>query len=903
MTWTHRIRTGLAGAGHAPDEDVVEELAQHARAMYETARAEGAAPEEADQRVVQQIALWAREAPRLQRRPRRAPVVEPPAPAASRLVGVAHDLRYAVRLLWRHRGATLLSMLTMALGVGATTVLFSVAWGVLFKPLPWPDAHRLVRVSEMRQGATRRLPPILTNGTYLAWRESQSTIEEIGGWSPSTVTFTGTGSPQRIRIAAVTPSVFPLLRAGAAIGTLFNADPQSDRAVVLSFSLWQQQFGGSPEALGRAIQLDGATRTIVAVMPRAFVFPDRDVRAWVPMRVRPVIGENPETRFVSLFSAMARLRPGVTPAQAAAEGTARGRGAPDPGLTAIALFGSRGPVDVSAVPVLEAMTGDVRQALILFLVAVGLLLATATANVAGVQLARSTTRGREIAIRSALGAGSGRIARQLLIENVLLGVMGGLVGLIAAYWLHQALPAVLPADFPRALEVTLDVRVMAFAIAVSVAASIAVGLLPALHARRVNLVEALTDDGLAPAGGSTRTKTARARAVIMAGQVAVASVLLVEASLLIRSFVAMLNVDRGYDVTNVLTARVPLPAASYSGQRRAVLLERILERLRATPGVTQAAVTTILPLGSSDSVVAFGLPPSGGSGDPVQVQSGRRTVSPSYFAAMGMRIVEGRPLTVEDTQASLPVVVVNRTFARRYLDDAPLGRRLPAGLDADRDEQLWHVVGVVEDVQMQRVTDLPTPEIFVSFAQLRSGVTVTDPALVVRTSGDAAAFVPQLRHIVRQQDASVALDAVETMEQRLLGNLARPRLYALLLGGFAVVALAIATVGLFGVLSYTVAQRSREIAVRSALGARPIDIVVLVVGQGIAITGIGLVAGVAAALILTRSISTFLYGVTTHDRVTFTAVPLLLLAAAAIACYVPARRAANLDPQQVLRGS
>jgi putative ABC transport system permease protein len=536
-----------------------------------------------------------------------------------------------------------------------------------------------------------------------------------------------------------------------------------------------------------------------------------------------------------------------------------------------------------------------------FLAAVGLLLATATANVAGLQLARSASRRREIAIRSALGAGSRRLARQLLIENLLLGLMGGTVGLLAAFWLHRVLPALLPADFPRAADVTLDVRVAAFAIAVSIASSIAFGLLPATQARSVNLVEALTEDSLAPVGGSIRTKTARARAVMMAGQVAVASVLLIGASLLIRTFIAMLNVDRGYDVTNVLTARLPLPSSAFTGPRRAVLISGIVDRLRATPGVTQAAFTNVLPLGPADALLAFTMPPARGSADAVQVQAGLRIVSPSYFTALGMRIVEGRGLRDADTRTSLPAVVVNRAFARRYLNNAALGRQLPAGLDSALAEQRWEVVGVVDDIRMRAVTDPPQPEIFVSFAQLTGGVDSTQPTLVVRTRGDAAAFVPQLRDIVRELDASVALDSVVTMEQRLLGNLARPRLYAYMLGGFAAFALAIAAVGLFGVLSYSVAQRSREIAVRSALGARPVDIVTLVIRQGLAITAAGLGVGIAASLILARSMSTFLYGVTPHDRLTFVAVPLLLLIVAAVACFVPARRAAAVDPLRVLR--
>ncbi len=539
-----------------------------------------------------------------------------------------------------------------------------------------------------------------------------------------------------------------------------------------------------------------------------------------------------------------------------------------------------------------------RPALLVFLVAVGLLLATATANVASVQLARATGRRREMAIRSALGAGSRRLARQLLVENVLLGLMGGAVGIAAAFWMDRALPSFLPPDFPRAADVALDLWVLGFAVLVSVVASVAFGLLPALHARRLNLVESLTEDSLAPVGGGSRSKTARARTLIMAGQVAVASVLLIGASLLIRSFVALLHADRGYDVSNVLTARVPMPEPAYSDERRAAIVRGVLDRLRGTAGVTQAAFTTILPLTGSESLLAFTLPPADSGGERVSVNAAFRTVSPDYFSVMGIRLLDGRLLNDRDTAESLPVVVVNRTFALRYFSGRPIGRRIPAMLEKGRDN--WDIVGMVEDVRMGDLTGPPQAEIYMSYNQ-RSGIPMTVPALVVRTAGDPAAFVPQLRAIVHEQDGSIALDRVETMRERLMGNLATPRLYAVLLGGFAGFALAIAAVGLFGVLSYSVAQRSREIAVRSALGARPVDLVMMVVGQGLVVSAGGLVAGMAASLWLARSMQSFVYGIAVHDVATFVIVPVVLLVVSAIACYVPARRAARLDPLTVLK--
>ena len=899
MNWHERIRLALGRRAPAIDEEIVDELAQHAEGCYQSARAEGATVAEAERRVDQQIAVWADDAELLKRRARRAPVLEAPPAGTSSLVGVMHDVRYGFRLLAKRPGATLVAMLTMALGIGATTVLFSVVWGVLFKPLPWPDAGRLIRITETREGSTRRLPDIMTNGTFLAWRENPETIEALGGFGSGDATLTQSGEPERLSVAEVTPGTLAMVGGHPVAGSTFTDDPAQDHSVILSHGLWQERYGGAADAIGRTVQLDGQPYTIIGIMPRDFHFPDQETRAWIPMRVPPVMIPGHDGRSISIFSGIARLKPGVTPQQAADEATARARTAPDPGLTAMALFGSRGPVIVSAEPMLEAMTKDVRPALLVFLVAVGLLLATATANVASVQLARATTRRREIAIRSALGAGSGRLARQLLVENVLLGLMGGVVGIAAAYWLSRALPSVLPADFPRVDEVSLDPRVLGLSLAVSLVASIAFGALPALHARRLNLVESLTEDSLAPVGGGSRSKTARARTLIIAGQVAVASVLLIGASLLIRSFVALLNADRGYAVSNVLTARVPTPKPAYTDERRAAIIRGALERLRATPGVTQAAFTSILPLSGSEALMAFSLPPANGGGERIPVNAAARTVSPDYFPVMGIRLTEGRLLNDRDTAGSLPVVVVNRTFAQRYFNGRAVGRRIPASFEKDKTD--WEIVGVVEDVRANAVTDPPQAEIYASFEQ-RSGVTTTMPTLVVRTAGDPAAFVPQLRAIVREQDAGIALDRVSTMRQRLLGNLAEPRLYAVLLGTFAAFALVIAAVGLFGVLSYTVAQRSREIAVRAALGARPRDIMMLVVGQGLVVCAAGLTVGIAASLWLSRLMQSFVYGIGVHDLVTFVAVPALLLAVATLACIVPARRAARLDPLRALKG-
>jgi predicted permease len=811
------------------------------------------------------------------------------------------DARYAGRILRRKPGSALVAVLTIALGIGATTILFSVVWNVLRKPLPWPEADRLVRVIETRQGATRRLPPILTNGSYLAWRDSATTIEGIAGWQNRDMTIAAGGDPQRSRVVVMTASAFRLLQAQPAIGSLFSEqDEAAGDVAVISHGLWQRQFAGHPSAVGGKLLLDGRPYTIVGVMPASFVFPDRDARVWVPLRVRPVV--DGQSRLISLFNGIARLKPGITPAQAEQEATTAARNGADPGMTAIAVFGSRGASNIAVVPVIDAMTADVRPALIVLLAAVALLLLTATANIASVQLARATSRRREMAVRSALGAGGARLARQMLVESAVVGILGGALGLALAAGAHRLLPSVLPADFPRVSDVTLDWRVLIFAAAVSIVSSIAFGLLPALQAGRVNVVRGLAEDGNAPAGYG-RTATGRLRSVIMAGQVAIACVLLIGASLLIRSFNEMMQVDRGYDTSNILTARMPMPDALFTSPRRVDLVSSILARLGARADVTAAAFTTVLPLGTSDALMGFMMPPRrGDGGPPVQAQAAVRTISADYFRAIGMRIGEGRGFTASDTTASQPIVVVNRAFVKKYVDGSALGMRLPLGFQRQHggDGVQWEIAGVVEDARSRSVLDAPQPEMFVCVCQIASGIQ-SDPILVVRTNSDPVAFIGTLRETVREHEPTIALDAIMTMDQRLLGSLARPRLYAIVLGWFAAFALAIAAVGLFGVLSYTVAQRSRELSVRTALGARPSDIVRLVLRDGMIVTAAGLAVGLGAAFALARSVSTFLFGIQPHDVLTFAAVPAVLIVVAAIACVVPARRAASVDPLQVLK--
>src|SRR5829696_4444405 len=697
-------------------------------------------------------------------------------------MNILHDLRYSLRLIRRKPGPALVAGLTMAIGIAATTILFSVTWGVLMKPLPWPEADRLIRLQETRQGATRKLPRIITNGTFLAWSQGAETIESLAAYSPQTLTLTEAGDPQRITAAAVSASLFPMMRAVPVRGSLFTEAEETTHVVILSSAFWRRQFGGREDVVGKTIKLDGVAYTVNGILADNFEFPERETQAWLPFRVEPVSRPGVQGTRVQVFSAIARLKSGVSPAQAAQEATARGRGGPDPGLTAIAVFGSRGPVEITAEPVLAALTADVREALLVLLAAVCLLLATATANIAGLQLARSAMRRRELAVRAAIGASGARLARQLMLESLTIGVLGGIVGLAGAILLTRALPSVLPADFPRVAEIAIDFRVAGFAFAVALLASISFGIVPALHARRLNLVSGLVDDAGAAGGGFGRSATARTRAVIMAGQVAVACVLLVGASLLIKTFIAMLAVDRGYDASNVLTARIATPSGLFTNDRRTALVTETLAQITRSPNVIAAGITNVIPLGRAEAMMAFSLPPGPGSAEPLQVQTSFRSVSPGYFEAMGIPILEGRAFNDHDTRTSLPVLVVNRTFAKRFLGEHPVGRRLPASIYGMRD---WEVAGIAEDVRIQSSVTEPTqPELYVSYTQASTGL-ATDPTIAIRTRGNPDALIPVLRQTLAAQDRSAAADAIMTMERRVMGSLARPRLYAIVLTGFA----------------------------------------------------------------------------------------------------------------------
>jgi putative ABC transport system permease protein len=896
MDWNTRVREAFRPHA-APDDDVVEELAQHAAAEFEALRADGLDAADAVSRVDARIAAWALEPRSFSRRPRRPPAIVAPAAEAARWAGLWRDVQYALLTIRRRPAAATLVALTLALGVGAATVLVSVAYGVLIKPLPWPSADRLVRVKETRQGSTRK-PTYFTNATYLAWADHPATIDAIGAWSTGSRTLTGNGAAERIRIVEATPSLLSMLGVRPAAGRLFTASISGSRdpfEILLSHQLWSRKFGGASDVVGRAIQIDGLPYRVVGVTPRGFGYPDREVEAYVPFMVPPLAAAPGRGGTLSMFGAIARLRPGVTVEQAAAEATARGRAAPDPGLVAMAVFGSRGPVQVSIVPLIDSVVGEVRPALIVFLAAVGLLLAVATANVANLQLARTAARRREFAIRSALGAGAGRLSRQLLVENLVIGQIGGGAGLAVAAAILRALPSIAWADFPRIADVTLDWRTAVVSIGVSVGASMAFGLAPVLQARRLDVVGALAEDGAAPVGAGPRSRAARVRLAIMAGQIAASAVLLVGAVLLGRSFLALVTVDRGFDPANAVTAVVTLPDAAFTPQRRAALLNSLVERLQVLPGVTAAAYSSRIPLVPGlEYLAAFEVPARRGGGM-TAAHASVRFVSPGFFEALGLRLREGRGFRRTDSADAQKVVVVNRSFARQYLDSPAVGTRFPPSTGGRE------VIGVIDDASYGTAGEAPQPEFYECSLQAGSGFEHDEAAIVVRTAGSPAGAASAIRAVVRELDGSAALGPVTMLEDRLWTSLARPRSYAILLGGFAAFAVAVAGIGLFGVLSYTVSLRAREIGIRATLGASPSRIVGLVARQALVVTGCGLAVGLPVAAALGKWVSGLLFGVTPGDPATFVTVGVALALVSVAASVAPAHRAANVDPVKVLR--
>ena len=801
------------------------------------------------------------------------------------------DLRHSFRLMRHAPGFTLAALATLALAIGANTAVFSVVYGVLLRPLPYRDADRIVAASEDHPGGVSVLrDPRLSNLTFDAWSGRAQTVEAMSAYASETFTVRNGSGSDRVEGASLSPSAFGVLGVAPAIGRFFTDDEAvegRDGVVVLSDSAWRSRFGADPAIAGKAVDINGRVHEIVGVAPAWFYFPDRDVQFW-----KPYVAPPRQPGSMRVMSVVARLKPGVTPEQAAAEGTAAARGVTRP-MAAELLFGKGGPVEVRVQTLSALITRRVRPALVVLMAAVALVLLIACANVANLLLARGTARGRELAVRAALGAGGRRLARQLLTESAVIGVAGGALGVFLAWVLTRALPAWAPEGFPRLDEVHLDTGALGFAVAAALAAGLVAGLVPAWRASRTELSSALRMGDARSTGAGER-----ARSLLLALEAALSVMLLVGAALLVRSFVALVNVDPGYSAANVLTGRVYLAGAAATPERRAELLRSLTARLRAAPGVAAAGVGNMAPLGESSFVSGFSFG-TNAAGQPVVARALQYVVTAGYAEALGLRVKEGRLLQPSDERAPIQAMLVNEAFARAYLSDGTpiVGRRYEGLLRDGRG--VTEIVGVLGNVLKDGLDGQAQPEIYLAAG--RDHRITRELNVVVRTEADPSAFAPTLRTLVLDLEPTAALGRVGPLTARIADSVSEPRFATAVLSAFAVLALGIAATGLYGVLSYNVAQRRREIGIRAALGASRGNLVALVVRQGLGVTTCGLAVGMIVSALAARRLQPLLFGIQPLDHLSFAIVPLILLAVALAACALPARRAAATDPGTTLR--
>ena len=797
------------------------------------------------------------------------------------------DLRYGARKLQRSPGFTLVAVMTLALGIGANTAIFSVVNAVLLRPLPFDQPEQLVRVfgTSARRGSVSR-PHSYPNFSDL--RAQNQTFEAMAAYTGTTAALSGSDAPEQITGVIATGDIFRVLRAKPLLGRLLEPGderPGGSAVAVISHGLWRRRFGSDPQIVGRVIRLDGRDREVVGVTPADFSFEFVTSAADFWMPINPS-GSSYQERGAIFLEAIGRLKPGVSVAEASA----------DLGVVASRLEqqyqDSNTGVGVRLVAAQEQLVGDVRPTLLVLLGAVGFVLLIACANVANLLLARSAGRYREIAVRSALGAWRGRIVRQLLTESLLLALAGGTLGLLFALAGVRLLSAFVPENVPRFGETSTDLRVLAFTLGASALTGLLFGIAPALQSSRFDLNEALKEGGRSGTDGRGR---ARARALLIVTEVALSLILLVGAGLLVKSFFNLRNTDPGFDPSNTLTASVSLSAARYDTDEKVADFFRLLvERVRALPGVESAGAVYPLPLSDNGYAFSFsvvGQPPL----PPGQRQSAAaRFVTPEYFRAQRVPLRAGRDFTEADKAGAPGAIIVNEAFARRYLPGVePIGQRLRLGVNDIEGE----IVGVVGDIRGEFLASPPVPEYYVPEA----AVSLTDMTLVIRTAADPAPLTPALRQIVSEMDKDLPLYEVRTMDALVARSVARQRFSMTLIGVFAALAMLLAAVGIFSVMSFLVAQRTHEIGIRMALGARPGDILSMVVRHGVGLTLAGIAVGLAAAAALTRLMSGLLYEVSATDPLVYGGVTVLLAAVALLACYVPARRATKVDPLVALR--
>jgi putative ABC transport system permease protein len=798
------------------------------------------------------------------------------------------DVRYGLRMLAKSPGFTAVAVLTLMLGIGVNTAIFSVVNTVLLRPLPYKDAGRLVWITDF---IPRQNNALVFDSDYFAWARQNQVFEGMAAHSSIDLTLTGVGESERLEAARVTAGFFHVLGIAPMLGRIFLAEedrPGGPQVCVLSHKLWQSRFGANPGIVGKAITLDAKPYTVLGVMPSRFEFVEHFQPAlYVPFDLRETSGIAPGEMHM-IVNVIARLKPGITIPGAESNLAFINRGLESgyKGGYAKMMAGARAQVT----PLHARLVGDVRLALLVLLGAVGFVLLIACANVANLQLARAVRRGKEIAIRTALGAGRGRLARQLLTENLLLAMLGGAAGVCMAAWGISILRTLGPARIPHLADIHIDYRVLLFTTLVTIATGVAFGLLPVLVATKTHPCDSLKEGGLRVTFGPSRERT---RAALVILQLSLALVLLTGAGLLTRSFVRLTRTDPGFAPHNLLTARVGLPENQYpQPDQRRVFFENLLTNLRTLPGVSSAEAVVALPLMGSMMAAGFdieGRPPRAD----VNQGAAINIVSPGYLHAIGVPLISGRALTPQDSADAPKVVILNRACARTFFPDGdPVGKRIQIA------DMGWATIaGVVGDLRQAGLVARPEPEIFVPYLQMP----YADMAVVIRTTEDPLRLVRTLRSRVGSFDKSLPIYDVTTMEQLLAEQMASRKFNMALMGLFAFLAVALAAVGIYGVMTYSVTQRTHEIGIRMALGAEQLDVMRLVLRQGIVLAAVGIGIGVAGALVLTRFLSSLLYGVQATDPVTFLVVAVLLGGVALLATYLPARRATKVDPLVALR--
>jgi putative ABC transport system permease protein len=813
--------------------------------------------------------------------------------AYSTLETAWQDARYGARMLRKNPGFTLVAVLTLALGIGANTAIFSIVDAVLLRPLPYPGSNQLVLMFNV----PLQQPDALSGFSYRDFtecREQNRVFSEMAGNSFHDLTLTGVGEPSIVNTAAVTPEIFPLLNAKPLAGrTLLPEDGKqgASSVAVLSENLWRSHFGSNPGLIGQSITLDMRSFTVVGILPASFRYPDGAPRqdVWIAVAQDPLFGPRMSEPGARVLVGIGRIKPGVSLTQAQVEMSTLGARlakqypAEDSGLT------------IRIEPYRQVVVGNVKSALLILLGAVGLVLLIACANIANLLLSRATSRGREIAVRIALGAGRARIVQQLLTESGLLGLLGGSAGVLFAAWGMWSLRPFLPSDVIQVSSIHIGGSVLAFTLLLSLTAALAFGLAPALLATPSNLQTKIKEGG----ERSGHRGSQHVRSFLAISEISLAMVLLVAGGLLMRSFALVTSVNPGFDPKSVVEAEVSLPQFQYSKpQQWTAFSNELLARLQAQPGLRDSALAAPLPM-DRQGEANFGFSFVGNSPLPPgkSTTADYATVSPDYFRVMRIPLLQGRFFSKQDSPSSPKAAIISETLARRYFPNQdPIGRQMRFGFPPDSNVSR-EIVGVVGDVRDVALTRKPGPMMYVPFAQ----APLYGGEVVVRSSLSASSVAASIRQAVHSIDKDLPVTDVESFADVLGTSVTQERFRTLLLSSFSGIALILAAVGIFGVISYSASQRTHEIGIRLALGAQQRDVLRLILAQGATLALLGLGAGAVAALLLTRLMASLLYGVSATDPLTFAAVAIVLLGVAVIACYIPARRAMRVDPMVALR--